>query len=101
MMVQGVLAWDGSGTSTDPYLIQNNADWRQLADDVIGGNSYSGKVFRMTADIDGSKATTIDDCHVSSRLFADSNLSSDATFGGLVAVVEGTCTASPVIKKYQ
>ena len=35
------------------------------------------------------------------RLFADSNLSSDATFGGLVAVVEGTCTASPVIKKYQ
>lgn len=49
MMVQGVLAWDGSGTSTAPYLIK----------------------------------------------------SSDATFGGLVAVVEGTCTASPVIKKYQ
>ena len=176
MVTQGAWAWDGSGTSTDPYLINNAADWRQLADDVSGGNSYSGLYFEMTADIDaegisvgksdkpfsgtfsggmytltydrggampdrfeyvddycapfirldgatirhlkvkgsifsrhkfaagiaslidGSQTTTIEDCHVSSRLFADSNLSSDATFGGLAAVVEGSCTASPVIK---
>jgi hypothetical protein len=31
MMVQGVLAWDGRGTSTDPYLIKSSADWKQLA----------------------------------------------------------------------
>ena len=176
MVTQGTWAWDGSGTSTDPYLINNAADWRQLADDVSGGNSYNGQYFEMTADIDaegisvgksdkpfsgtfsggmhtltydrggampdrfeyvddycapfirldgatichlkvkgsifsrhkfaagiaslidGSQTTTIEDCHVSSRLFADSNLSSDATFGGLAAVVEGSCTASPVIK---
>ena len=176
MVTQGTWAWDGSGTSTDPYLINNSADWRQLADDVSGGNSYSGLYFEMTADIDaegisvgksdkpfsgtfsggmytltydrggampdrfeyvddycapfirldgatirhlkvkgsifsrhkfaagiaslidGSQTTTIEDCHVSSRLFADSNLKSDATFGGLAAVVEGSCTASPVIK---
>ena len=46
------LAWDGSGTSTDPYLINNYADWKQLADEVTGGNSYSDKCFEMTADID-------------------------------------------------
>ena len=175
-IAQVAWAWDGDGTSTDPYKIKSSADWKQLADDVNGGNSYSGKYFEMTADIDadgisvgneskpfsgtfsggmytltydrggakpdrfeyvddycapfirldgatirhlkvkgsifsrhkyaagiaslidGSRTTTIDDCHVSSRLFADSNLSSDATFGGLVAVVESTCTASPVIK---
>lgn len=174
--VTGVWAWDGSGTSADPYQIKNSADWKQLADDVIGGESYSGKFFEMTSDIDaegisvgasnkpfsgtfnggmhtltydrggaktdrfeyvddycapfvrldgatirhlkvkgsifsrhmhaagiaslidGSRATTIDDCHVSSRLFADSNLDSDASFGGLVANVNSTCTASPVVK---
>ena len=50
--VQGALAWDGSGTSTDPYLIKNSADWKQLADDVSGGNSFSDMFFEMSADID-------------------------------------------------
>ena len=173
---QGTWAWDGSGTQTDPYLINDNADWRELAQQVSNGNAFNGRFFEMTADIDaegisagtdqrafsgtfdggghtltydrggampdrfeyvddycapfirldgatirhlkvkgsifsrhkfaagiaslidGSQTTTIEDCHVSSRLFADSNLSSDATFGGLAAVVEGSCTASPVIK---
>jgi hypothetical protein len=45
-------AWDGSGSSTDPYLINNTADWKQLADDVTNGETYSGTVFRMTVDID-------------------------------------------------
>ena len=44
-------AWDGSGTSDDPYLITNAEDLTQLATDVNGGNSYSGKYFEMTNDI--------------------------------------------------
>ncbi len=40
--------------------------------------------------IEGSRTTTIDDCHVSSRLFADSNLDSDATFTRMASGV--TCT---------
>ena len=51
-IVQMAWAWDGSGTSADPYLIKSSADWKQLADDVRGGNSYSGTYFEMTADID-------------------------------------------------
>ena len=51
-VAQGAWGWDGSGTSADPYLIRTSADWKQLADDVSGGNSYSGKFFEMAADID-------------------------------------------------
>ena len=50
--VQYMWAWDGSGTQTDPYKIKNHADWKQLADDVLGGNSYRDKYFKMTADLD-------------------------------------------------
>ena len=52
MIAQGAWAWDGEGTSAKPYLIKTSADWKQLADDVSGGNAYSGKYFEMTADID-------------------------------------------------
>ena len=50
--IAGAWAWDGSGTSSDPYLIKSSADWKQLADDVSGGNSFSGQFFEMAADID-------------------------------------------------
>ena len=169
-------AWDGSGSGTDPYLINNFADWQLLADNVSGGETYSGVVFRMTVDIDaggvsvggadkpfcgtfdgdghtltynrgkkdsesikyvndfcapfvrldgatirhltvtgsiysshmhaagiaslidGQTSTTIFDCHVSSLLLANSVLTSDASFVGIVGNVNPTCTASPVIK---
>ena len=48
----GAWAWEGSGTVTDPYRIETSADWKQLADDVSGGNAFSGEYFTMTADID-------------------------------------------------
>ncbi len=51
-IVQMTWAWDGDGTSANPYRIQSSADWKQLADDVNGGNSYSDTYFAMTADID-------------------------------------------------
>ena len=45
-------AWDGSGTSDDPYLIKSSADWQTLSANVDAGNSYSGQFFRLTQDID-------------------------------------------------
>ena len=30
-MSRGVSAWDGSGTQTDPYLIQNIGDWHPVS----------------------------------------------------------------------
>ncbi len=49
---QTAWAWDGEGTSSNPYLINSTADWNLLAQSVVGGNSYSGKFFRLTADLD-------------------------------------------------
>ena len=42
----------GTGTEADPYKISSVADLQQLATDVNGGNNYSGKYFKVTADID-------------------------------------------------
>lgn len=44
LTAQGVWAWDGSGTSTDPYLIKTSADWEQLSTDV-GGQQLQWQVF--------------------------------------------------------
>ena len=175
LVVQTAWAWDGEGTSSNPYLISSTTDWNLLAQSVVGGNSYSGQFFRMTADIDagglsvgtenmpfsgtfdgdghtltfdrggstetefvlvdsdcapfvrldgatirhlnvagavysnhkyaagiamiidGSGQTTILDCHVSSTLYAGENVKADATFGGLVGVVQPSCTDDLVI----
>ena len=68
--VAGVWAWDGSGTSADPYLIKNSADWKQLADDVSGGNSYSGQYFEMAADIDAQGVSVGSDSKPFSGIFS-------------------------------
>ena len=58
-------AWDGTtvstsfkgeGTQASPYLIESGADLALLAQEVNGGNSYAGKYFKQTCDVDlGSK----------------------------------------------
>jgi len=42
----------GSGTEEDPYLINNVADLKLFAEKVDGGNTFAGKFFKLTADID-------------------------------------------------
>lgn len=51
LMVQGASAWSGSGSSGNPYLIASTADWNTLASNVASGTNYSGKYFKLTADI--------------------------------------------------
>ena len=52
--------WDGSiaegfaggtGTEADPYLISNGAELAYLAQQVNGGNNFSGVYFKLTNDI--------------------------------------------------
>ena len=53
----------GTGTSSAPYLIKSSADWKELATQVASGNSYIGKYFMMSDDLNtdgvqvGSKET--------------------------------------------
>ncbi|MGI6721035.1 MAG: InlB B-repeat-containing protein [Anaerovoracaceae bacterium] len=42
----------GSGTETDPYLIEDAADLAKLATNVDNGITYEGKYIKMTGDID-------------------------------------------------
>ena len=50
--------FQGSGSSTDPYLIPSADVWNYLADKVSAGNTYSEKYFQLTADI-GTAQTPI------------------------------------------
>jgi hypothetical protein len=58
----------------------------------VKGAIYSKHKFAagIASIVDGSEPTTLIDCHVSSILDAGDGLQSDATFGGLVGVVNGT-----------
>lgn len=44
--------WSGSGTESDPYLIQSVSDLQALAEEVNGGTTYGGKFFRLTSNLD-------------------------------------------------
>ena len=60
-IVQGAWAWDGSGTSSDPYQIRNSADWATLASEVSNGNVAAGTAFKLMGDISISTSVgTID-----------------------------------------
>jgi hypothetical protein len=45
----------GYCTSASPYLIENEADWNEFAQNVDNGNTYSGRIIRLTDDIIVSK----------------------------------------------
>ena len=51
-VTQGAWSWDGSGTSSDPYLIKNSTDWEALSLFVTNGETCAGKYFRLTGNID-------------------------------------------------
>ena len=61
--------WSGSGTKSNPYLIQSKNDLDKLADNVNAGTSYAGIYFKLTADINGfTKTIGLDNIDDSSDL---------------------------------
>ncbi len=48
----GKLSLSGNGTKTSPYLITSAADFLNFSLCMANGQSFSGKYFRQTADID-------------------------------------------------
>ena len=92
MMVQGAWAQglSGSGTSAEPYLIENNDDWETFATSVTNGNSYSGKFVKLEHDIN----TTV--------MAGNMSHSFDGTFDGgnfTITFNKGT-SASPFAEDY-
>ena len=41
----------GKGTKSEPYIVASAKDWKQLADKVNEGESFSGKYFKLNTDI--------------------------------------------------
>ena len=52
-------AWTGSGTSESPYEITSKTDWDALAAAVNGGNTFAGKYFLLTEDLEYEEEETI------------------------------------------
>ncbi|MBR6950741.1 MAG: DUF4430 domain-containing protein [Oscillospiraceae bacterium] len=48
---ESTSAFTGSGTEDDPFLLDTSEDLTVLSSLVNGGESFQGKVFRMTADV--------------------------------------------------
>ena len=73
MMIQGAWAQglEGTGSKSDPFKIQSDADWEYFAGQVnSGANNYSGKYIKLTTDIPVNE------------MVGDSNHSFKGTFDG-------------------
>ena len=46
------VGFDGFGIKTNPYLIEDVEDLKLLAKKVNSGETYEGKYFKLTADIE-------------------------------------------------
>ena len=77
--------WDGSGTETDPYLIQDTNDFKKI-DNGISGDYYAGKYFKQMVDLNFGNMGTKEQSFI--RIFAgnyDGNgksISYNGTFAG-------------------
>lgn len=69
----------GDGSKDKPYLISNDMQLAKLAHDVNNGVSFSGKYFKLTKDIDLSKAlwTPIGVTNPSTKRFFNGKLDGD------------------------
>jgi hypothetical protein len=68
----------GSGTELDPYIISSADHLTELATGVAGGDTYSGKFFQMSGDIDMASAGAWDGIGV----YNDSTKCFAGTFDG-------------------
>ena len=97
--------FEGSGTEDDPYLISTPAELAGLAYNVnFGGQTYAGKYFKQTADIDVSKywwdaigtnpspfrGNYDGDNHTVSGIFTPYGETSDFNYQGLFGYIRGT-----------
>jgi hypothetical protein len=97
----------GLGTEASPYLIASTTDWNNLVSAVNGGETYSGKYFKMTANVGtvstwmtGTFSGTFDGDGKTLTVGYSSSANGCAPFGNLRAatiknlIVDGTISTS-------
>ena len=72
----------GDGSQKNPYQIASVQDLQQLASDVNGGNTYYGKYFKVTANIDLSGVANWLPIGDKSNSFGNKSNSFAGTFDG-------------------
>ncbi len=78
---------EGSGTETDPYLINNIEDFVWFRNDVNSGNTYEGKYVKLTDNIDLTGYTEMNVNYQGNNVSASTfrpigDTASDASFNG-------------------
>ena len=68
-VITALFAWQGDGSKSEPYIISCSSDWRRLAEEVKGGNTFEGKYFQMTANINAMGISVGDETHAFSGIF--------------------------------
>ena len=61
--------FSGTGTESDPYIINNTADWETFANYVKSGSTYSDKFYKLTQDINVSTMVGTDDANSFQGIF--------------------------------
>ncbi len=97
----------GTGTETDPWLISTVNDWKTFATAVNDGETYEGKYFRQTANLDLSAENGLAPVGNLEKPFvgnynggnytisgASINISSDSAVAGVFGVLTGGGTIS-------
>ena len=84
----------GSGTEANPYLIRNEADWDYFANFLNGGqapNGFSGKYFKLTADIQVSNLMMGTDDNHFKGIFDGDNHTVTVAFGSANNYLNKAC----------
>ena len=70
--VMSVVAWEGNGTETSPYLITSIADLNTLSTNIYNGNHYYNTYFQLTTDLDYSSVDNF--CPIGAKMDGETYL---------------------------
>ena len=76
------IPWGGNGSSGNPYIISYASQLDLLATNVNGGNNYSGKFFKLDADITYAHTTDWNDPNSQENNYTTIGNESDHPFKG-------------------
>ncbi len=89
---EGKNGISGSGTADDPYIMANVYDFIELTDNMAAGETYSGKYFKQTDNIDLSKyETSIYNGIASTKTFAGIYDGNGCTINAVISTTGDNC----------
>ena len=89
---EGKNGISGSGTETDPYVMANAYDFIELTDNIAAGETYEGKYFQQTDNIDlSSYETSLYNGIASTKTFAGIYDGNGCTINAVISTTGDNC----------